>query len=67
MTNKDWLMSQEPKVIAEYIADCRCCGFDGDCTEDDEHDFSCENMIEKWLKMEHEHKEWGKHNVSADY
>lgn len=54
MTNKDWLMSQEPRVIAEYIADCKCCGFDGDCTEDNEHDFSCQNMIEKWLKMEHE-------------
>jgi hypothetical protein len=54
LTNKNWLMSQETKVIAEYIANCRCCGFDGDCTEDDEHDFSCENMIEKWLNTEHE-------------
>lgn len=54
MTNKDWLMAQEPEVIAEYIADCKCCGFNGMCTEDDEHDFSCKNMIEKWLKAEHE-------------
>jgi hypothetical protein len=54
LTNKDWLMAQESKLIAEYIADCKCCGFDGECTEDDEHDFSCQNMIEKWLNTEHE-------------
>lgn len=54
LTNKDWLMAQEPRIIAEYIADCKCCGFNGMCTEDDEHDFSCKKMIEKWLKMEHE-------------
>jgi len=54
LTNKDWLMSQEPKVIAEYIAECKCCAFNGDCINDDERDyFACSDMIEKWLKAEH--------------
>jgi hypothetical protein len=54
MTNKDWLMVQEPKVIAEYIAECRCCEFDGNCISVDERDFSCPDMIAKWLRAEHE-------------
>ena len=54
MTNKEWLMMQEPKTIAEYIANCKCCELKGECIRIDERDYDCQDMIETWLNERHD-------------